>query len=47
VENAMIDIMYDIPSQDNIERCIISRDVIEKKSPPETIYKADAKRKSA
>jgi len=47
VENAMIDIMYDIPSQKNIEKCIISREVIEKKSPPEMIYKADQKRKSA
>jgi ATP-dependent Clp protease ATP-binding subunit ClpX len=47
VENAMIDIMYDIPSQKNIERCIISRKVIEKKSPPEMIYKTDQKRKSA
>jgi len=47
VENAMIDIMYDIPSQKNIEKCIISREVIEKKSTPEMIYKADARRKSA
>jgi len=47
VENAMIDIMYDIPSRKDIEKCIISREVIEKKSPPEMICKADQKRKSA
>jgi ATP-dependent Clp protease ATP-binding subunit ClpX len=47
VENVMIDIMYDIPSQKNIEKCIISESVIEKKNPPELIYKADTKRKSA
>jgi len=47
VENAMTDIMYEIPSQKDIEKCIISKEVIEKKSPPELIYKANARRKSA
>ncbi|UCE66714.1 MAG: ATP-dependent Clp protease ATP-binding subunit ClpX [Candidatus Zixiibacteriota bacterium] len=47
VENVMIDIMYDIPSKKDIERCIISREVIEKKSPPQLIYRAEKKRKSA
>ncbi len=47
IENAMIDIMYDIPSQKNIERCIISKEVIEKKASPELIYKAKKRKKSA
>jgi len=47
VEYAMIDIMYDIPSHKDIEKCIISKKVIEKKSPPELIYKAEKKRKLA
>jgi ATP-dependent Clp protease ATP-binding subunit ClpX len=47
VENFMIDIMYDLPSRKDIEKCIISKDVIEKNSPPELIHKAARKRKSA
>jgi ATP-dependent Clp protease ATP-binding subunit ClpX len=34
LEDAMLDVMYEIPSQENISRCIITKNVIEKKSKP-------------
>ena len=34
LEDAMLDIMFTIPSMKNIERCIITRDTIEKNAPP-------------
>ncbi len=47
IENAMIDIMYDIPSEKNIEKCIISESVIEKKTSPKLMYKKKTRKKSA
>ncbi|MDY0082117.1 MAG: ATP-dependent Clp protease ATP-binding subunit ClpX [Ignavibacteriaceae bacterium] len=42
VENFMLNIMYDLPAKKNIEKCIITKDVVEKNSEP--IYiKSDAK----
>jgi ATP-dependent Clp protease ATP-binding subunit ClpX len=43
MELALIDIMYDVPSQKNLQKCIITRNVIEKKAAPELIYKARKK----
>jgi ATP-dependent Clp protease ATP-binding subunit ClpX len=34
LEDAMLDIMFTIPSMKNIKRCIITKDTIEKKAPP-------------
>jgi len=34
LENAMLDIMFTLPSMKNIERCVITKDTIEKKAPP-------------
>ncbi|MFN1835026.1 ATP-dependent Clp protease ATP-binding subunit ClpX [Balneola sp. MJW-20] len=34
MEEAMLDIMYSLPSMENIARCIITRETIEKKAPP-------------
>lgn len=34
LEDAMLDIMFTIPSMKNIKRCIITRETIEKKAPP-------------
>lgn len=34
MESAMLDIMFTLPSMKNIERCIITRETIEKKAPP-------------
>ncbi|MCK5594632.1 ATP-dependent Clp protease ATP-binding subunit ClpX [bacterium] len=34
VEDIMLEVMYDIPSREDVEECIISEDVINKKIPP-------------
>lgn len=34
LEEAMLDIMFTLPSMKNIERCIITKETIEKKAPP-------------
>lgn len=34
IENAMIDAMYEVPSNKKIDKCIITKDVIDKKSKP-------------
>ena len=43
MESALIDIMYDVPSQKNLRKCIITKNVIEKKASPELIYKTRKK----
>jgi ATP-dependent Clp protease ATP-binding subunit ClpX len=37
LENIMLDVMYEIPSQSNIKKCIISEDVVSGKVPPEIV----------
>ncbi|HSP88440.1 MAG TPA: hypothetical protein VLN45_09925, partial [Ignavibacteriaceae bacterium] len=44
VEEIMLDIMFDLPTKDKVEKCIITKDVIEKGM--EHIY-IEADRKSA
>ena len=34
LEDVMLDIMFDIPSRNDIKSCTITKDVIEKKAPP-------------
>lgn len=34
MEEAMLDIMFTLPSMQNVERCVITRETIEKKAPP-------------
>jgi ATP-dependent Clp protease ATP-binding subunit ClpX len=34
VEEAMLNVMYDLPSKENIKKCLITREVIEKKEEP-------------
>lgn len=34
LEDAMLEIMFTIPSMKNIKRCVITRDTVEKKAPP-------------
>lgn len=34
LEDAMLDIMFTVPSMKNVKRCIITRETIEKKAPP-------------
>ena len=38
MENIMLDIMYDMPSQPNIKEVVISEDVVEKHDPPIVVY---------
>lgn len=42
LEEAMLDIMYEIPSRKNITECVINEDVILKKTPPEYEIKKSA-----
>ncbi len=38
VENVLMDIMYTLPSDETVERCIITKAVVEGKEPPELIH---------
>jgi len=38
LENIMLDIMYDIPSQPNIKEVVISDDVVDRNEPPIVVY---------
>ena len=39
LETAMFDIMYEVPAQEDIKECIITKDFIESKGPPEIVYR--------
>ncbi len=43
IEETMVDVMYDIPSSTNVEKCIINKECIEKKSAPELIINENKK----
>lgn len=43
IEESMLDIMFEIPSRDDIEKCIITKESVEKKSEP-TLVLSDKKR---
>ncbi|MDR0840731.1 MAG: ATP-dependent Clp protease ATP-binding subunit ClpX [Christensenellaceae bacterium] len=47
LEDVMLGIMFDIPSRTDVKSCKITRDVIEKKSPPIFVYNEEAPRLSA
>jgi len=38
LENAMLDVMYDIPSQDRVKEVVISEDVIYNQAQPIVVY---------
>ncbi|MCL2571283.1 MAG: ATP-dependent Clp protease ATP-binding subunit ClpX [Defluviitaleaceae bacterium] len=38
VENILTDIMFDIPSNSKIERCIVTRETVDSNKPPELVY---------
>jgi ATP-dependent Clp protease ATP-binding subunit ClpX len=42
LENAMLDIMYDVPSRRNVREIVISEDVIEKREPPLVVIQKEA-----
>lgn len=39
IENVMDDVMYEIPSETDVEKCIITKDTVENKTQPELIRK--------
>ena len=41
LEESMLDIMYDIPSEENIEKVVITAETVNKKAPPRIEYKPD------
>jgi ATP-dependent Clp protease ATP-binding subunit ClpX len=43
MEDIMLDIMYDIPSQQNIKECIINEEVVHKKEAPLVLYEKETK----
>jgi ATP-dependent Clp protease ATP-binding subunit ClpX len=43
MEDVMLDIMYDIPSQENVKECIISEEVILKREKPLILYENKTK----
>ncbi|HHW31283.1 MAG TPA: ATP-dependent Clp protease ATP-binding subunit ClpX [Clostridiaceae bacterium] len=43
LEETLLDVMYDIPSATNVEKCIITRETIEKNMPPELIINENKK----
>ena len=45
MEDCMMDVMYEVPSDENIRKCIITKDAVEKKSEPEIIYKDEKLKK--
>jgi ATP-dependent Clp protease ATP-binding subunit ClpX len=45
IEETMLDIMYEIPSRDDIEKCIITKETVENKGEP-TLVLSDRKKKS-
>jgi ATP-dependent Clp protease ATP-binding subunit ClpX len=42
LEEVMLDVMYEIPSQSTVKECVITDDVVEKKEKPILIYKEQA-----
>ena len=47
IEEAMLDIMYDLPSQDDVEHVEITDDVINKKAAPNITHTQESKKKGA
>lgn len=43
IEEIMLDAMFDIPSSTTVEKCVITKDTVEKKEPPELNYNENRK----
>jgi ATP-dependent Clp protease ATP-binding subunit ClpX len=43
LENSMLDIMYEVPSQPNVQEVVISEDVIYHKEKPMILYEQELK----
>ena len=46
IEDIMRDIMYDVPTNPKIEKCVITRETVEKKMPPELVINENKKARS-
>ena len=44
LEKSLMNVMFDIPSDDSIGRCIITKEVVEGKSQPELVYRDDRRK---
>ncbi len=42
LETAMLDLMYEIPSRDDVEECVVGEEVIEKRAEPLMVFKQEA-----
>ena len=42
LETVMLELMYDIPSRDDVEECVISEEVIEQSAKPLLVFKREA-----
>jgi ATP-dependent Clp protease ATP-binding subunit ClpX len=42
MEQIMLDIMYEVPSKNNIEECVISEEVVMHKEKPIIVYQREA-----
>ncbi|MGB6952075.1 MAG: ATP-dependent Clp protease ATP-binding subunit ClpX, partial [Candidatus Cybelea sp.] len=44
LEETMLEVMYDLPSLQGVKKCVVNKDVIEKKESPALIYHHDQKK---
>ena len=42
LENAMLDLMYETPSRDDVEECVVGEETIEQGAAPLLVYKREA-----
>lgn len=45
VEKAMLDVMYRVPSEDNVEKCIVTAETIRKGTAPQLVMRKDGEKK--
>ena len=45
MEGVLMDTMYNIPSDDSIEECIITKDVVEEDREPVLVHKGENRKK--
>jgi ATP-dependent Clp protease ATP-binding subunit ClpX len=38
----MLDVMYDLPSRENVKECIISEEAVQNKAEPMLVYESEA-----
>ncbi len=47
VENSILDVMYELPSYQDIKKCIITKEVVEENAEPELIHHSDNREETA